>query len=549
MLDPTPSPNTPAADYVRSKPAVTRAVWEALAPDLQAKAFFITGVECLATVARVRDLAASLPEGGDYKDLKDQITAELSPYLVTSSDPEERAKQQAAAARRAEVILRMHGFQAYARTQDAMLRAHIDVFPYCVYLASPDDRVRPAHAALHGKIIPTDHQFWDNHTPPWEFGCRCDKAGMSREDVEEIREAEAGKAPEDQRVLGPEQLKQLTEHQRLVAKGGAGFIDVRTPRQKKGNGYEWRVRDEAASVEQVIGQMIPEAQAAFEELAANTELSDGRTLLDWWRPDIALPKTSTAPAKASSTIRQELELALTGQVIVSSVISPTEALPPASRALLLTREDAIRHATVEHASLFRPGIPRQDFVGTANKAVLPLEVITQDGIYTHVHPAGWSFSVEDVAQLFDRRLLEVRALARHGTYSVFPTTRWRLGKVLSRIDKLLPQMQKELSKISKTTTETERAKAGQHLLWILLANEDLIRYSYRPMKSQFILDPLATPDPSPRAGADARDGGFITPPVEDYTAWLRGEAGFPQLAEVTARHQRRLAAGLEPPEN
>ena len=29
------------------------------------------------------------------------------------------------------------------------------------------------HAALHGLVFKWDDPFWDSHTPPWDYGCRC----------------------------------------------------------------------------------------------------------------------------------------------------------------------------------------------------------------------------------------------------------------------------------------------------------------------------------------------------------------------------------------
>lgn len=36
-----------------------------------------------------------------------------------------------------------------------------------------DARVRPSHQRLHGLTMPRDEAFWDNHTAPLGFGCRC----------------------------------------------------------------------------------------------------------------------------------------------------------------------------------------------------------------------------------------------------------------------------------------------------------------------------------------------------------------------------------------
>jgi SPP1 gp7 family putative phage head morphogenesis protein len=261
-----PAPHTEGAAFIRSKPALTRAVFNALAPDLQARAFVVTGVECLDTVARVRELTARLPLGEDYDDLKSQILSQLSPWLITAdpSDPEELRKQTAAASRRAEMLLRMHGWQAYAQTQDALMRANEDVFPYRMYLSSEDARVRPTHAALNKKIIPADHPFWQNHTPPWEFNCRCDCVPMTQEEVDELRDSEQSLPPEDRQVLPPEALAQIEDNARLVKPGGQGFLDLRTPREKSpnGSGYEFRPAENALDIDQILraagGFFIPD---------------------------------------------------------------------------------------------------------------------------------------------------------------------------------------------------------------------------------------------------------------------------------------------------
>jgi SPP1 gp7 family putative phage head morphogenesis protein len=291
----TPVPHDEGARFIAGKPAVTRRVFDQLAPDLQARAFVITGVEALDAVARVRELVAELPRGGDFRDLKDSILAEISPWLVTSTDPEEQAKQRAAANRRAELLLRMHGWQAYARTQHALHEAQADVFPFRQYLSSEDGRVRPSHAALNKKILPSDHPFWANHTPPWEFGCRCDCVALTAEEVDEIRAAEQGKPPEDRQVLPDAQLREIATQKRIVKPGGQGFLDLRTPRERDGSGYEWRPADDALTIDQILERYTPAEQQAFRDFAGNQTLEDGRSLLEWWQGGGPLPPAAAPP--------------------------------------------------------------------------------------------------------------------------------------------------------------------------------------------------------------------------------------------------------------
>lgn len=355
MLLTTPIPHAEGAAFIRSKPALTRAVFDALAPDLQARSYVITGVECLDAVARVRELTAQLPLGGDYDDLKSQILQGLSPWLITSTDPEEIAKQSAAAARRAEMLLRMHGWQAYAQTQDALLRSQEDIFPYRMYISSEDSRVRPSHAALNKKILPANHPFWGNHTPPWEFGCRCDCVPMTQEEVDDIAATEQADARplEDRQVLGPEMLTEIEDNKRLVQTGGTGFLDLRTPREKSpdGTGYEFRPADNALDIDQILQRFTPPERQAFEAYAKNQTLEDGRTLHDWWvgtttssapttpAPTLPSPASTTAPVSRSIQIKTRVKApARTTLAAIDSVhddgilpVAPLDGSPGASR--------------------------------------------------------------------------------------------------------------------------------------------------------------------------------------------------------------------------
>jgi len=48
-----------------------------------------------------------------------------------------------------------------------------DVMPYLRYVTALDERVRHAHAALHGTIKKVESSFWDEFMPPNGYNCRC----------------------------------------------------------------------------------------------------------------------------------------------------------------------------------------------------------------------------------------------------------------------------------------------------------------------------------------------------------------------------------------
>ena len=42
-----------------------------------------------------------------------------------------------------------------------------------IFDAVNDSRTRPSHRALDGIVRPVDDSFWDTHSPPLDWGCRC----------------------------------------------------------------------------------------------------------------------------------------------------------------------------------------------------------------------------------------------------------------------------------------------------------------------------------------------------------------------------------------
>lgn len=227
-----PRANEEAINYIKSKAPVNQRVFYRMLPDIQARAFTVSGINNADVLQAVRDRIADLPAGADWKEVRDDIFQQISPWLVDDkADAKERERQVAAAYRRAELLLRTHGFQAYAATHHSLQVEQMDVFPWWQYQTMEDGKVRPDHAALNGIVLPASSPFWRDHYPPWDWGCRCEVIALSDDDVAEIQRADGARDPADAQVLGPEARRRL-ENDGELTRANVELIDPNDPDRK-----------------------------------------------------------------------------------------------------------------------------------------------------------------------------------------------------------------------------------------------------------------------------------------------------------------------------
>ena len=235
MIELQPVEHKEAIGLLRGKPAVLRNTFERMTPGMMARAFTISHVESLKTIAEVRDRIADLPAGESWEKVRKDVAKQLSPHLVTSEDPEEREQQLSAAYRRSELLLRTHGYQAYEAANYRAMQETKAAFPYWQYQTMEDGKVRPEHAALNGIVLPADSPFWDDHYPPWDWGCRCTVIALSPEDVEELRKEDAERNPEDRLVVDGVRRTRL-ERDAELTRGPIDLIDPNDPDRKRVTG-------------------------------------------------------------------------------------------------------------------------------------------------------------------------------------------------------------------------------------------------------------------------------------------------------------------------
>jgi SPP1 gp7 family putative phage head morphogenesis protein len=303
-----PTPHEEAAAFLRNKPAVSRGVFDKLVPELKARAFTIAGIEGLGVLTSVRDTIATLPEGGDWETLKKQIVSDIDPFFVDpEADAETQSKQRYAAERRAELLLRTHGQQAYAAAAWREADEQRDLFPFWKYQTLGDGNVRPSHAALDGIVLPHDDPFWATHTPPWDWGCRCQFIPLSDADVAEIQDADRGKPPEQRSILDEADRKKLNDERVIYRPSnlatGTGHpvpYSVASPAERgKPNAYTFRPGDLRLDAAAIQSRHDPKDWAQFEQWAKKQQLpGQGKSVWEWMNGATPLPKAEIPPAPA-----------------------------------------------------------------------------------------------------------------------------------------------------------------------------------------------------------------------------------------------------------
>lgn len=85
--------------------------------------------------------------------------------------------------RRLNTIYRVNTQAAYSAGRYQRLMDNVDNRPYWQYSAVGDNRTRPAHMALHGRIYRYDDPFWATFYPPNGFNCRCTVIALADRDL------------------------------------------------------------------------------------------------------------------------------------------------------------------------------------------------------------------------------------------------------------------------------------------------------------------------------------------------------------------------------
>lgn len=156
--------------------------------------------------------------------------------------------------------------------------------PYLTYMTVGDDRVRDEHNQWRYLTLPVDDPFWDTHTPPNDFGCRCYLTSKSEADIKREK-------------LTVSESPTIKHTERINSRTGEVYGDVP---EGIGVGWNYNVGKSWIGPDDALGEYIASMPENYREhvLTQNSgyinELSKG--FKDWSKPVIA----GTARGKTTS---------------------------------------------------------------------------------------------------------------------------------------------------------------------------------------------------------------------------------------------------------
>lgn len=154
---------------IKNRVAVKDYYFDKLPKDIRSLAFTVSNLETLRQVEMVqKSLQNALDKGESFETWKANLDVSVIQSLSQA---------------RLETVYRTNVHSVY--NQSTRFNSFTSgVTEYLMYDAVDDERTRPQHMELNGTIKRADSDFWNTHTPPLGFNCRCGCIPMSKSDAE-----------------------------------------------------------------------------------------------------------------------------------------------------------------------------------------------------------------------------------------------------------------------------------------------------------------------------------------------------------------------------
>lgn len=133
-------------------------------------------------------LLDALETGQNFKTWKENITPTLQKkgwfgeQEILNPDTGE-VKKIFVGARRLKTIYSTNMRVSYQKYRYKQMM-ELPLSTYWMYRSALLENTRTSHAALHGTVLPRDHDFWKTNYPPNDWSCKCTVTAHSKRDLE-----------------------------------------------------------------------------------------------------------------------------------------------------------------------------------------------------------------------------------------------------------------------------------------------------------------------------------------------------------------------------
>lgn len=195
-------PPARALEFFRAKGLATSFSWRDMLHEEHDRDFTVAKMADLDLLADVRRLVdRGLAEGWTrarfIRDLRPELMRRgwWGQAMATDPDTGEEKLVQLGSARRLKTIFDTNLRTSYAAGHWAAIEKNARAAPYVMYSAVLDSRTRPMHRAWNGTVLRWNDPWWQTHTPPNGWNCRCSVIQLSARDLRRLGKDGPDSAP------------------------------------------------------------------------------------------------------------------------------------------------------------------------------------------------------------------------------------------------------------------------------------------------------------------------------------------------------------------